>query len=133
MRLAVAAAGIWALVLLVGAFVVPVYGTARYITSGTSADISPGPVRLTLTVVDVNGLAGAVEMALPLLVTLVLGIALYRGVDRFSLVVAWSATGLLASFNLLALFGIGLLMTPATAALLVGCVMATRLARAAGS
>ena len=132
MWLAVVGAMIWALALVIGAFLVPVYGTSTVVSSGTAVGISPGPVTLTQTVVEVNGLVGAAEMAAPLMAALVVVAAVRRGVHRASLVVAWTATGFLAFFNLLSMLSIGLLMTPATGALVVACYMATRVAQASG-
>ncbi|RYU10648.1 hypothetical protein [Nocardioides iriomotensis] len=133
MWLAVATAATWAVALVISAFLLPVYGTATYVSSGTDTGISPGPVPITQTVVEVNGLAGAVAMAVPLLAALVVLAALRRGVHRVSLIVAWTATGFLALFNLLALLSIGVLMIPATAALLVACLLATRVAHDSGT
>jgi hypothetical protein len=133
MWLALATAAIWAVALVISAFLLPVYGTATYVSSGTDTGISPVPVPITQTVVEVNGLVGVVAMAVPLMAALVVLAALRRGVHGVSLIVVWTATGLLALFNLLAMLSIGVLMIPATGALLVACLLATRVARASGT
>jgi hypothetical protein len=129
---AVLAAGIWASVLVVGAFVIPVYGTATLITTAPAPRTPPGPIPLTQTVVEVEGLSGVVKMAVPLLVTLLVAVALRRGVHQASRVIAWSATVVLAVLGLLFMPD-GIVMLPATVALVGACFLASRVARATGT
>ena len=65
------------------AFVAPVYGTDSSSSSGQTSQGSD-------TLVGVNGLSAAVVLAVPLLVTLAVGCALWLGTHRGALPVAWT-------------------------------------------
>jgi len=132
MWFAVVAAAVWAIGLVVAAFRLPVYGSAIYSSSATPTSISPETVlRTSQTLVEVNGFIAAVEMAVPLVATLVVAAALRAGVHRVTLALAWTSTGLLAVFNLVGMLTVGVLMLPVTGALVLACVMASRTAHAA--
>lgn len=125
---AVVAAFVWACGLVVAAFKLPVYGAAIYSSSGTPTGITSNTtLRATQTLVEVNGSIAAVEMAVPLIATLAVATALRFGVHRTPLALAWTSTGLLAVFNLLAMLTIGVMVLPVTGALLVACFLATRM------
>ena len=62
-----------------------------------------------------------ITLGLPLLMTLAVGCALWQGSRRGAIPVAWTLTGLLAVFNLLAMMSIGVFVLPVTAALIVAC------------
>jgi hypothetical protein len=112
-------AGMWALSLIAAGFVVPMYRTAG---AGTAGGASSGRVSYgTDTLVGVNGPGVLVVLAVPLVVTLLVGCALLLRARSAALPIAWTLTGLLAVFNLLALASIGLLIIPVTVCLVVAC------------
>ncbi len=80
-----------------------------------------GLVVAGLTLVDANGPGVAVVLAIPLAVTILVGCLLLRRRRRWALPVAWTLTGLLAVFTLLAMASIGLFVVPVTACLIVAC------------
>ena len=74
--------------------------------------------------VDVNGSGILLIIVVPLLVTLVVGFALWRrGGRRGAGPIAWTFTGLLAGFNLVAMLSIGAFIVPVTACLAVACTI----------
>ena len=87
----------------------------------------------TQTLVEVNGPVAAVEMAVPLAATLVVALAFRSGVYRVRMLVGWTATGLLAVFNVLGMLTIGVFVLPVTVALVVACLLAGRTAQTAGT
>jgi len=131
---AVVAAAVWSSWLVVAAFVLPVYGSAITTSSGTPATVSPETVaHASQTLVEVNGPFAAVEMAVPLAATLVVALAFRSGVYRVRMLVGWTATGLLAVFNVLGMLTIGVFVLPVTVALVVACLLAGRTAQTAGT
>jgi hypothetical protein len=121
---ALAVALIWSAGLIVAAAVAPAYQSATETSSGT---VTHGPA----TLVDENGLAILLPVGVPLLVTVIVGYALWRReASRGAGPIAWTFTVLLAGFNVVAMASIGLLMLPVTAALGVAC--AKRQARTQG-
>jgi hypothetical protein len=76
------------------------------------------------TLVGANGLGVVVVLAVPLMVTVLVGCALRLRAHRAGLPVAWTLTGLLAVFTLLAMMSIGVFMIPVTAGLVVACATA---------
>jgi hypothetical protein len=118
--LTVAAFG-WSLALVVGAFVVPVY-------SGSGASTISGSFSTNVTLVAQNGLAVLLPVAVPAGLTLFVWIALHRKCSRNSRVAgvaASAAIAVLAAFNTLALFSIGIFIMPVTL-LLVWAACLTR-------
>jgi hypothetical protein len=111
----VAAALIWSAGLMVAAAVAPAYQS----TTATSS----GPVtHESATLVDENGPAVLLAVGVPLLATVIVGYALWRReASRGAGPIAWTFTGLLAGFNVLAMPSIGLFMLPVTVALAVMC------------
>ena len=107
-RVALVIGTVWALLILVAGFLVPVY--------------SSGGGAASRTLVAVNGPAVVVVLAVPLLVTLLVGTALVQRRHRWARVVAWVLTGLLATFNLLAMLSIGAFVVPVTVSLMVACI-----------
>lgn len=112
-------AAVYGIVLVVAGFLAPVYSWETEATSGETTQGSN-------TVVGVNGLGAVVVLAVPLLATVLVGCALWRRSRRGAVPSAWTLTGLLAGFNLLAMASIGLLMLPITAALIVACATCRR-------
>jgi hypothetical protein len=108
--------------LVVAAFVAPVYGTDSSSSSGESSQGSD-------TLVGVNGLSAAAVLAVPLLVTLAVGCALWLRPHRWALPVAWTLTGLLAAGNLLAMLSVGIFVLPLTTALVLACARSRPAAR----
>jgi hypothetical protein len=116
---AVLVAVVYSVALLVAGFLVPVYSTD---SASASGDATPG----SDTLVGVNGLGSAAVLAIPLLVSLVVGVALRRPSRAAALPVAWALTGLLALFNLLAMLSIGVFILPVTLALVLACATCRR-------
>jgi len=112
--LALLFAALYGAALIVGGFVAPVYESE---TGSSSGGVTHG----TDTLVGVNGLGVVIVLGLPLLVTLAVGCALWPSSRRGAMPVAWTLTGLLAAFNLLAMLSIGVFVLPVTAALIVAC------------
>jgi hypothetical protein len=124
---ALAAAALVSLALLVLALVVPVYAT-----ESQSATVDGGPaevVRGTATLVSVNGYGALVVVAVPLVVTLLVGLLLRRGSTIVEYVAAWAITLLYGGLCVLALLSIGMFLAPVALALVVACATA-RLDRA---
>jgi hypothetical protein len=115
---------VWSAGPIVAAAVAPAYQSTTETSSGTVTHESA-------TLVDENGPAVLLPVGVPLLVTVIVGYALWRREEgRGAGPIAWTFTGLLASFNVVAMLSIGLLMLPVTAALAVAC--AKRQARTHG-
>jgi hypothetical protein len=109
--MALAVALIWCVGLIVAAALDPAYQSTTETSSGTVTHESA-------TLVDENGPAILVPVAVPLLVTVIVGYALWRReASRGAGPIAWTFTVLLAGFNVVAMASIGLLMLPVTAAL----------------
>lgn len=106
-------AGCWSAALIIGAFFVPVYQSAK--TPARHAPPSPD------TLAGVNGPGVAAVIAVPLLVVLLTGIALWLSPRKVALVIAWTGTGLLIAFNLMAMMSIGIFVLPVTVALVIAC------------
>ena len=108
--IALAIAVTWCIVLVAGAFLVPVYSS-----SGSAGDS-------TNTLVGVNGVGAVGVIVIPLLVTAVVGAILWR--RRFASgagPAAWTVVGLTAAFNLLGMLTIGVFILPVTVSLIVAC------------
>lgn len=102
-------AGVYALVLAVAAFWVPLY-------SGEGSDGSTA----TATLVDVNGTWGVIVAIIPLGCTALVAALLHLAVGhRAALVAAWVAIGLFGAFTLLGLLTIGAFLLPVVALLLL--------------
>jgi hypothetical protein len=120
---ALCAAALWSALLVVGAFVVPVYSGE---TCPATVEPSAAPVGCTSTsgtLVGVNGLTAVVVMSFPLLVTLLVGACLWSG-SRGGRSTAWAVVGLLAVLTLLAFLSVGIVLLPVTVALVVACAAA---------
>ncbi|RMB58782.1 hypothetical protein [Tessaracoccus antarcticus] len=116
-RIALAIALIWAGVLLVGAFTVPVYG-------GEGADSTGAVTQRALTLVGVNGASGVVVAAVPFLLALGTAFALWlRGSSPGAGPVAWTLTILSAVFSMVSILSIGLFAIPVVACLLAACTV----------
>jgi hypothetical protein len=71
-----------------------------------------------------NGYHGLLLVAVPLLVTAVVGTILWlRNIERGPGLLAWTITGLLAAFTLLSMLTIGLFIVPVTGCLVGACVI----------
>jgi hypothetical protein len=73
------------------------------------------------TLVGVNGPGVVVVLAVPFVVTVLVGCALLLRAHRGALLAAWTLTVMLAMFTLLAMMSIGSFVVPVTAALIVAC------------
>jgi hypothetical protein len=107
-------AGVYGIALVVAGFVVPVYRSTSVSSSGDLADGSD-------TLVGVNGGGVVLVLGVPLLATVLVACALWSRSRRGALAIAWTLTGLLAAFNLLAMLTIGVFVLPVTAALVLAC------------
>jgi hypothetical protein len=107
-------AAVYSIALVVAGFVAPVY---RSETGSSSGEVTQG----TDTLVGVNGRGAAFVLGVPLLATLVVACALWLGSRRGAVPLAWTLTGVLAAFNLLAMASIGIFVLPVTAALILAC------------
>jgi uncharacterized membrane protein YhaH (DUF805 family) len=104
----VCAALVWSLGLVVVALFVPTYG-------GQTVSDSNGLTLTARTAVQVHGLKAVVVVAIPVVMTLVVALALYRRrLDgwRFSGPAAWTAIVVVAVVALLGIPSVGLLMLP---------------------
>lgn len=106
---------IWRVGLVVAGFLAPMSESITVSSSGAATQGSS-------TLVGVNGLGVVVVLAVPLLVTLAVGSALWSARRRAAAFV-WTLTGLLAGFTLLAMLSIGVFILPITAALFVACAV----------
>jgi hypothetical protein len=95
-------------------FLAPAYDTM-------SASSSVGATRGSNTLVGVNGLRVVPVLGVPLLATVFVAGALWLRSWRGAVPLAWTITGLLAAFNVVALLSIGVFVVPVTAALIVAC------------
>jgi hypothetical protein len=107
-------AGVWGLGLVVAGFVVPMY---RTMTESESGEVARG----TDTLVGANGPGVVVGLAVPFVVTVLVGCALLLRAHRGGLPVAWTLTGLLAVLTFLSMPSIGLFIIPITTSLVVAC------------
>jgi hypothetical protein len=112
-------AGVYGIALVVAGFVVPVYSSTSVSSSGDVADGSD-------TLVGVNGVGIVFVLGVPLLATVLVACALWSRSRRGALAIAWTLTGLLAAFNLLAMLTIGVFVIPVTAALILACSTSPR-------
>lgn len=112
--IALAVGGVWAAVLVVAGFLVPVYETT---STSSAGDTTQG----TATLVGENGASALVVLAIPLLATLLVAGALFLRPDRGGVAAAWVVTALLAGFTVLAIASLGLFVLPVTAALAIAC------------
>jgi hypothetical protein len=109
-------ATVYGAALVIAGFLVPMYESMTVSSSGAVEHGSS-------TLVDVNGLGVVVILAVPLFVTLAVGCALWQRPRRGAVAsaVAWTLSGLLGVFSLLAMLSIGVFVLPITAALIVAC------------
>lgn len=121
--IALGVALVWSLLLVVAAFVAPVYSSS----TGSSTDVTSGAVTTpetagTGTLVGVNGAGVLVFVALPLVATLVVAWALARGRRRLG----WVVTSVLGVLTVLALLSVGIFFLPVSLALVVACANTPR-------
>ena len=101
--------------LVIVALLAPVYQSQGVSSSGTMTEGSA-------TLVGVNGWVALLVAGAPLAAAVVTGYGLWRRAGRPGAgVPAWTATGLLACFNVLAMATIGMFVVPVTVALFAAC------------
>ena len=111
--LAIALASGTGLVIL--ALLAPVYQSQSVFSPGTMTNGSA-------TLIGVNGWRAMLVVGAPLVAVAVAGYGLWRRAGRPGAgVLAWTATGLLACFNVLAIATIGVFVIPVTVALFAAC------------
>lgn len=113
-QIALAVAVLFGVGLIVAGFVAPLYSTE---IASSSGEVTRG----TATLVEVNGAGVMVVLSLPLVMAVAVGWALWQRRRRGAVALAWTLTGLLAVFTLLAMLSIGVFVLPVTAALIVAC------------
>lgn len=114
---ALAVALVWSAALLVAAALAPAYQSTTETSSGT---VTHG----SATLVNENGSGVLLIVGVPLLVTVIVGHALWRrGARRGAGPTAWIFTGLLTGFNIVAMLSIGPFIMPVTACLVVACTI----------
>jgi hypothetical protein len=119
---ALAGALFWSAALLVIAIGVPIYVGETETSKATSSAVVV--THESFTLVDENGSGILLVIGVPLLVTIIVGIALWlRGARHGSGPIVWAFFGLLAAFNFLAMLTIGALIIPVTACLAVACTI----------
>jgi hypothetical protein len=101
--------------LVIVALLAPVYQSQSISSSGTMTNGSA-------TLVGVNGWGALLVAGAPLAAAVVTGLGLWRRAGRPSAgILAWTVTGLLACFNVLAMATIGVFVVPVTVALFAAC------------
>jgi hypothetical protein len=101
--------------LVILALLAPVYQSQSVSSSGTMTNGSA-------TLVGVNGWGALLAAGAPLAAAAVAGCGLWRRAGRPGAgVLAWTVTGLLACFNVLAIATIGVFVVPVTVALFAAC------------
>jgi len=125
--IALAVAAVWSVGLLVGAATLPAYKRVSAAYSSTVA----GPLATTessATLVEENGAGVLAFVAIPLVISGAIALALWRrqrvgrpGAGPF----AWTVCGILLIFCLLAMLTIGVFVVPVAVALVVGCALAS--------
>lgn len=115
-RISLAIALVWGIGLIIAALALPVYQSSGASSSGGVAGGSA-------TLVAVNGWHALIVAAAPLAAAVVIGWALWRRAGREGAgVLAWIVTGLLTGLTVLGMLSVGVLVLPATVALVVACV-----------
>ena len=114
----------WSSVLVLAAFVLPVYGTSSSTATVDSSGGSTTEVTTsgTATLVGVNGFGVVLVIGFPLVVTLLVATALAFRRRRLG----WILTGVLCFFTVIGLMSIGLFVAPTTLALVVACAATER-------
>jgi len=114
----------WSLVLVVGAFTVPLYRGVQ--AGGTLApDGSTGSFGqvVTATLVDVNGPRALIVVGIPLVVSLVVTALLWRSpAPTAARVVAWILTAAVGLVAMAGMLTIGIYLVPTVGALLLACL-----------
>ena len=101
--------------LVIAALLAPVYQSQGVSSSGVAANGSA-------TLVGVNGWGALLIAGVPLAAAAVAGYGLWRRAGRPGAgVLAWTVTGLLACFNVVAMATIGVFVVPVTVALFIAC------------
>src|SRR6476659_7855193 len=112
--IALVIAGLCGMALVLAGFLAPMYQWTSVSSSGVVAHGSG-------TLVEVNGRGVLLVLVVPLLAAVLVAGVLWQRSWQLALPIAWTITGLLAGFNLLALMSIGVFFLPVTAALVVAC------------
>jgi hypothetical protein len=125
--IALVVAAVCSIGLFVAGLTVPVY---TVVTSGPGRAAS---TETSTTLVAENGSWIVVLLLFPLLATSVVAVALIGRAHPSAITLAWSVTGAVAVFNLLAMLTIGIFLVPVTIALVVACAAGAAERTASGS
>ena len=118
--LPVVGALVWSVVLLDFASTAQVYVSSSVDSTGPNTSL--GDPSRSSTLIEENGSGVLWVVGVPLLMTILVGLALWiRGSRRGAGLLAWTLTGLLVGFNLLAMLTIGPVVIPVTVCLAVAC------------
>jgi hypothetical protein len=113
---------VWSALLVVGALVLPAYGTSSQ-SATLEGTVNTEPVMTgTDTLVGVNGQGVLLVVGIPLIVTMLVAAALAFRRRR----IGWVLTAILGLFTLLAMLSIGIFILPTTLALVVACAATER-------
>jgi hypothetical protein len=122
---ALAFAAGWSLLLLVLAFVVPVYTTSTQSASVAGAGVATSTETVSAaTIVQVNGLYVVMLLCIPLGAAALVSLLLRYAEHRDAVIGAFLVAVLFAAFCVVGLMSVGLFMLPAAIALLVACATA---------
>jgi hypothetical protein len=91
----------------------------------SSTSESPVVTETSSTLVAENGSWAVVVLVFPLVAAVIVAIALLGSARPAAIVLAWSVTGTVALFNLLAMLTIGIFLVPTTIALVAACTSVT--------
>ena len=112
--------------LLVAAETFPVYESDPITVVG-GANGGPDTTSVshtTATLVEVNGIHALEFMALPLLASLIVAVALMRRrTGSLARVIAWGVTGVMGLYTMLAMLTVGPAMLPVTGCLVIACAV----------
>jgi len=111
----------WSVLLIAGAILFPAYSATGEEVPSVGAVTQAPAAQSAVSLTGFNGAGPAAAIALPLLVTLAVGIALWLHSRRGAVPVAWTLAGLLAAFNLILMASVGLFILPVTVALIMAC------------
>ena len=120
-KVMLAGAALWSAALVVASLTLPVYSGEE---ASTSADGSLVTRSTSATLVDVNGLWGAVLAAVPLAVTVLVSVLVSLRSHRSARLAAWACVAALGLLALAGLASVGLFFAPVFVALTIAVASA---------
>jgi hypothetical protein len=113
-KISLIVAGLYSVCIIVAGFLLPTYSSLSVTSTGEVKHNSA-------TLVAENGIGSVFVLAVPLIFTLAVAVALRLHAKRRAMATAWTFSGVLALFNLVAMMSIGLYIIPVTICLLYAC------------